>query len=100
MSDATQHLFTRRTLLAALILILVSLAFLFVESRPWWCKYGLGFWSPAWTHCTSQHFLDPYALSHVLHGIIFYWLLRPFAAKLDLHSRLIAALVLEIGWEV
>jgi hypothetical protein len=73
---------------------------LYLEGRPGWCKYGLGLWTAAWTHCTSQHFLDPYSLTHILHGIIFYWLLRPFASKLALHWRLIAAMVLEIGWEL
>ncbi len=59
-----------------------------------------GILAQARTHCTSQHLLDPYSLSHVLHGVIFYWLLRPLAGRADLHWRLIAALALEIGWEV
>jgi hypothetical protein len=36
----------------------------------------------------------------VLHGIIFYWLLWPRAPRLSLPQRNIAALVLEIGWEL
>ena len=99
MPEAVQALFTRRTLLVALALVLVFGVVLLLEDRPGWCKYGLGFWSAAWTRCTSQHFLDPYTLSHVLHGIIFYWLLWPFAAKIALHWRMTAALALEIGWE-
>ena len=43
---------------------------------------------------------DPYSLTHVLHGVIFFWLLRPLAARVGLHWRLIGALVLEVGWEV
>ena len=100
MSEPTRSLFTRRTLLAALALTILSVGLLHLEHRPWWCKFGLGFWSAAWTHCTSQHFLDPYSLTHVLHGILFYWVLRPFASKIALHRRLVAALVLEIGWEL
>ena len=100
MSEPTRSLFTRRTLLAALALTILSIGLLHLEDRPWWCKFGLGLWTAAWTRCTSQHFLDPYSLTHVLHGIIFYWVLRPFASKLTLHWRLIAALALEIGWEL
>jgi hypothetical protein len=79
---------------------LAFVAVLHFEGMLPWCKYGLGLWSQAQTHCTSQHLLDPYSLSHVLHGVIFYWVLRPFARRADLHWRLIAALALEIGWEV
>ena len=73
---------------------------LLVEGRPGWCKYGLGLWSGAWTRCTSQQFFDPYSLTHVLHGIIFYWLLRAFAPRLNLRWRLVAAIAIEIGWEL
>jgi hypothetical protein len=100
MSEPIRTLFTRRTLIAALALTVIFVGLLYLEGRPWWCKYGLGFWTVAWTRCTSQHFLDPYSLTHILHGIIFYWLLRPFASRLTLHWRLIAALLLEIGWEL
>jgi hypothetical protein len=36
----------------------------------------------------------------VLHGIIFYWALRLFSARFELHWRLVAALAIEIGWEL
>jgi Protein of unknown function (DUF2585) len=100
MSDLTQPLFTRRTLLASLGLALLFLVILFLEGRPVWCKYGVGVLTAARTHCTSQHLLDPYTLSHVLHGILFYWMLRPFAHKITLPWRQVTALGLEIGWEV
>jgi len=100
MPEAAQSPFTRRTFLAIVALTLVFGALLYLEDRPGWCKYGFGIWSAAWTHCTSQHFLDPYTFSHVLHGILFYWLLWPLGAKRELSGRLIGAIVLEIGWEV
>ena len=100
MSDADRPLFAPRTLFASFVLTLVFVALLYLEGRPAWCKYGLGLWAAVWTRCTSQHFLDPYAFTHVLHGIIFYWLLRPFASNIDLPWRLVGGLVLEIGWEV
>lgn len=93
-------LFSRATLLAAAALLLVFGGLLVLEGRPAWCKSGLGFWSAAWTHSTSQHFLDPYSLTHMLHGVIFYWLLRPLASRVELRWRLIAALGLEMAWEL
>jgi Protein of unknown function (DUF2585) len=47
-----------------------------------------------------HNLLDPYTLSHILHGVIFYWALRLLAPRLPLHWRLIAAMLLEIGWEL
>src|SRR5688572_17992647 len=88
MTDAAQPLFTRRTLLASLVLMLLFVALLYLEGRPAWCKSGLGFWAAIRTQCTSQHLFDAWALTHFLHGIIFYWLVKPLAPKLALHWRL------------
>ena len=51
------------------------------QGRLWWCECGEWFlWvsAPRTPH-TSQHLADPYSLTHVLHGVIFYgmcaWLL-------------------------
>jgi hypothetical protein len=100
MPDADEPLFTRRTAIAALAMAVAFAALLYLQGRPLWCKYGLGLWTGAWDRCTSQHFLDPYTLSHVLHGIIFYGLLWPLASKLSLRQRNITALGLEIAWEL
>jgi hypothetical protein len=100
MPQNSQSLYTKRTLIAAVALLVLFTAIMFWMGRPAWCKYGLGVLTGAWTQCTSQHLADPYTLSHILHGIIFYWLLVPVAAKLDLPLRMLAAIVLEIGWEL
>ncbi len=100
MSDAAQSLFTRRTLFAALGLTLVFAGLLRAEGRIAWCKSGLGFWTGAATHCTSQHLLDPYSLSHVLHGVIFFCLLWPLRSRVSLAWRVIGAMAIEAGWEV
>jgi hypothetical protein len=98
--EANRVLFTRGTALFAIALVAVFFGLLYLEGRPAWCVGGLAFWSPAWNSCTSQNFLDPYSMSHVLHGVIFFWLLRPLADRVSLPWRMIAAIGLEIGWEV
>lgn len=45
---------------------------------------------------TSQAFLDPYSLSHLLHGIIFYWMFH----SLDPTSNFLASFGLECAWEI
>lgn len=97
-ADESRTLLTRRSLALAVAMLAVFVVILHLEGRIAWCKCGLGFWSDAWTNSTSQHFVDPYTLSHFLHGVIFYWILRPL--KFPLHVRLIAALGLELGWEM
>jgi hypothetical protein len=100
MSQPNEALFTRRTLPVALALLAIFVLVQYLQGRPAWCKYSFGLWTGAWDHCTSQHLFDPYTLSHVLHGVIFYWLLRPFAVRVSLQWRMIIALALEITWEL
>jgi hypothetical protein len=49
----------------------------------------------------SQHLTDWYSYSHILHGIIFYWLLSAIAkGRLSVAARLVIAALIEGGWEV
>lgn len=82
--------------------------------RTWWCSCGLAIpwaWDVNSEH-NSQHIIDWYSFSHVLHGFIFYWFLRPHGplAKLcarakvklpdALLSRLLIAALIESAWEL
>lgn len=50
---------------------------------------------------TSQHLTDWYTYSHVLHGVIFYWLLwAVFRGRLSVAARLVIATLIEAGWEI
>jgi hypothetical protein len=53
-----------------------------------------------WSAHNSQHFADPYSLSHLLHGLIFHALLVPLAHRLRFGPRLVLAVALEATWEV
>jgi len=59
--------------------LLMALA-LAAMGRTFWC--GCASWSPwswdIWTEHNSQHLLDPYTFTHVLHGILAYGLLVVF----------------------
>jgi hypothetical protein len=44
--------------------------------------------------------LDPYSLTHFLHGIIFYWALRLVLPTVPLHWQFLIAIAVEIGWEL
>jgi hypothetical protein len=72
------------------------------EGRVWFCECGeLRFWisDPRSSH-TSQHFFDPYSFTHMLHGLIFYWLLVWLCPKWEWPWRVCLALSLEAGWEI
>ena len=100
MPEAEKTPFSWRSLAVVLVMVGVFGGLLYLEGRPGWCKYGLTLWTSAWTHCTSQNILDPYSLSHVLHGVIFYWLLRWVGPRIPLRWRLVLAMLIEVAWEL
>jgi len=49
----------------------------------------------------SQHLADWYTYSHVLHGVIFYWLLSLVSrGYLSVGARLVIAVAIEGAWEI
>ncbi len=48
----------------------------------------------------SQHIADWYTPSHIIHGFAFYGLLWLVAGRRPIGARLIAATVIEAGWEI
>lgn len=49
---------------------------------------------------TSQQLTDWYSFSHLIHGMILFWLLCWLAPDWPLPARLIAAMGIEIAWEI
>lgn len=72
------------------------------EGRLWWCSCGyLLLWSnDPWSSDNSQHLLDPYSFTHLLHGFVLCGLLAVVAAWLSPAWRLWLAVSIEAVWEV
>ncbi len=72
------------------------------QGRLWLCSCGyLLLWSGnVLSSDNSQHLLDPYSFTHVLHGFLFWWLLGWIVPRLSIIWRLALAVSLEALWEV
>lgn len=93
---------TRRTTILALLVIAAGAAVLLAMGRPAICSCGtIELWvgqgdSPK----TSQMLADWYSPSHVIHGFLFYWLLWLGFRKWPVERRFLAAVLLELSWEI
>ncbi|HZH91305.1 MAG TPA: DUF2585 family protein [Pyrinomonadaceae bacterium] len=74
------------------------------QGRAWFCACGrvLLWTSEAWSANTSQHLLDPYSFTHMLHGFVFCGLLAWWgaSARLSWPWRLWFAVAAEALWEI
>jgi hypothetical protein len=70
--------------------------------RTLWCKCGgLSPWSwEIYSQHNSQHLIDPYFFTHVLHGFIFFGALWPLRHRLSERVRMMTAFVIEAAWEI
>ncbi len=49
----------------------------------------------------SQHLSDWYTFSHIIHGFLFYWLLKKFTKnRFSIWTYLVLAVALESAWEI
>lgn len=93
---------TQRAAVASFVILAAAAAVLWAMGRPPICTCGtVELWvaegdSPK----TSQMLADWYSPSHVIHGFLFYALLWLVARRWPVERRFLAALFLEIAWEV
>ena len=68
----------------------------------WWCPAGD--WSPwSWvvmSQHNSQHVIDPYSFTHVLHGVVEFWLIGLLFPRVPLAWRLAMTVGIEGSWEI
>lgn len=85
----------------ALIIIAATMTLNF-QGRVWWCEAGdLVPWSwDVWSRHNSQHLMDPYSFTHMLHGILEFWLIGLIFRRMPLAWRFFLALFVESSWEV
>jgi hypothetical protein len=88
-------------LLAAAVVVVAALV-LYEMGRVPICKCGyVKIWQGVVSSSeNSQHLSDWYTFSHVIHGFAFYGLLWLVARRWPIGARLVAAVIVESGWEI
>ena len=90
-------------LIVAITLVLLTLIVLLrAEGRHFMCTCGhFAVWISDWCSSnTSQQLLDPYSLTHVLHGFLYFWLIALLFKRMPHAWQFLLAMLLESAWEV
>lgn len=95
-------MYSKRIITIAVGLLTLQTLVLYLLGQPFICTCGtVKLWiSNVLSSDMSQHLFDWYTFSHIIHGFIFYWLLRLLFPRLSFSTRLLLAMGLEIGWEI
>ena len=88
--------------LAVLSILSLTVYLLRSQGRLWRCSCGrFLLWSGnIWSADNSQHFLDPYSFTHLLHGFLFCALLAWCVPRVPILWRRCLAVALESAWEI
>ena len=95
----------RRPLLPIIAIAVVPLAMIVLrraEGRRILCACGhFAVWVSDWCSSnTSQQLLDPYSLTHLLHGFLFFWLIALAFRRMPRGWQVLLAMLLESAWEI
>lgn len=96
---------TRAQLAAVAAVIIIAGAVLRLMGHPLICKCGyVSLWHfDVMSAENSQHLIDWYTPSHIIHGFLFYWLLwlaSRYLSPMSFGLRLVVAVAIEASWEV
>ena len=88
--------------LAIILTCTLATLLLQLQGRLWICQCGRVYlWAgDIWSADNSQHLLDPYSFTHILHGFIFFWVTSWLLPKLDFGWQMWLAILVEAAWEV
>jgi hypothetical protein len=88
--------------IALAVVLFAGVVWLRANGRPWWCACGQPFlWSgEIQSSHNSQHLFDPYSFTHMLHGVVFFWLLALMLPRVSVSWRFVGATTLELMWEL
>jgi hypothetical protein len=92
----------RLQIAAVIVIVLAAVTSLDLMGRVWWCEaadYVPWSWVVNSRH-NSQHLVDPYSFTHILHGILEFWLIGLVFRKLPVAWRFVLAIFIESSWEV
>ena len=75
---------------------------LWLMGQPLSCRCGeIAVWSgDIWSNQNSQQVADPYSFTHITHGVLFFWALYALRRRPALSWRFVAAMAVEMSWEV
>lgn len=96
------RLFEKLQVMICLTVMMVAAIILWSQGRVWWCPAGdYSPWSwDIWSRHNSQHIVDPYSFTHILHGVLEFWLIGLVFGRVPLAWRLLIAVMIEASWEV
>lgn len=89
-------------ILAMMVSIVGMVIALYWQGRVWWCKVGdLSPWSSdIWSTHNSQHFFDPYTFTHILHGVLYFWIINLIFREMPLRWKFFLVIFVECLWEL
>ena len=92
----------RNATIVLCLIVTMAITSLYFQGRVWWCQAGdMMPWSwDIWSTHNSQHIVDPYSFTHVLHGVLEFWLIGLVFRRMPLAWRLVLAVFIESSWEV
>src|ERR671917_1383179 len=87
----------------AIVMVLAGTAYILRSQGRLWrcsCDYLLIWSGDPWSSDNSQHLLDPYSFTHLLHGFLLCGLLALIAPRLSAVWQLWLAVTIEAAWEL